>query len=124
MKVEGGKHSFLKLPARHVIGERIGGHLLLHLMQLLGVTLCIHHRLGYLVVKLATGFLQVHLRQLPVVACLFHAVPAVAIINRYGKGQREVFALVVAKLRGKPIVLPFLREILIIVGRNAATERE
>lgn len=64
------------------------------------------------------------LRQLPVVACLLHAVPSVAIINRYGKGQREVFALVVAKLRGKPIVLPFLREILIIVGRNAATERE
>ena len=38
--------------------------------------------------------------------------------------QFEVFALVVVKLRGKPIVLPFLREILIIVGRNAATERE
>ena len=50
--------------------------------------------------------------------------PSVTIINRYRKGQREVFALVVAKLRGKPIVLPFLREILIIVGRNAATERE
>ena len=93
-------------------------------MQLLGVTLCIHYRLSYLVVKLTTGFLQVHLCQLPVVACLLHAVPSVAIINRYGKGQREVFALVVAKLRGKPIVLPFLREILIIVGRNAATERE
>ena len=124
MKVEGGKHSFFKLPARHVIGERIGDHLLLHLVQLLGVTLCIHYRLGYLVVKLAPGFLQVHLRQLPVVARLLHAVPAVAIINRYGKGQCEVFALVVVKLRGKPIVLPFLREILIIVGRNAATERE
>ena len=107
-----------------MIGERIRGHLLLHLMQLLGVTLCIHYRLGYLVVKLATGFLQVHLCQLPVVACLLHAVPSVAIINRYGKGQCEVFALVVVKLRGKPIVLPFLREILIIIGRNATTERE
>ena len=124
MKIEGGKHSFFKLAARHVIGERIGGHLLLHLMQLLGVTFCIHYRLGYLIVKLATGFLQVHLCQLPIVACLLYAVPSVAIINRYRKGQREVFALVVAKLRGKPIVLPFLREILIIVGRNAATERE
>ncbi len=68
MKIEGRKHSFLKRAARHVIGERIGGHLLLHLMQLLGVSLCIHYRLGYLVVKLATGFLKVHLCQLPVVA--------------------------------------------------------
>ena len=48
------------------------------------LTLCIHDRLGYLVVKLATGFLQVHLCQLPVVARLLYAVPAVAIINRYG----------------------------------------
>ena len=124
MEVEGGEHSLLKLAARHIVGKRIGSHFLIHLIKFLGIPIGIHHRLGDMVMELALRFLQVHLSQLPVVASFLHRVPRHIIIYRYRESQCEVLTSIVAKLRGKALVLSSLREISIEVGRDAATERE